>query len=51
MPEVHLHDDRVLLHQILGDLEAMFPRAIAGEEEPEEPEAKDRIEERGRAIG
>ena len=51
MPESHLHDERVLPHQVLGDLEAMFPRAIAGEEEPEEPEAKDELEERGRALG
>ena len=49
VPEAYLHDERVLPHQVLGDLEAMFPRAIAGEEEPEEPEARD--EQRGRAIG
>ena len=50
MPEASLHDGRVLPHQVLGDLEAMFPRAIAGEEEPEEPEAKDKLEERGLRI-
>ena len=51
MPEAHLHDERVLPHQVLGDLEAMFPREIAGKEEPEEPEAKDKLEERGRSFG
>ena len=51
VPEAHLHDERVLPHQVLGDLEAMFPRAIAGEEEPEEPEARDKLEERRRSIG
>ena len=51
VPEAYLHDERVLPHQILGDLEAMAPKPIAGEEEPEEPEATDELEERGRAIG
>ena len=51
VPEAHLHDERVLPHQILGNLEATFPRAIAGEEELEEPEHPDALEERGRAIG
>ena len=51
MPEAHLHDERVLPHQILGNLEAIFPRAIAGEEELEEPERLDALEERGRSIG
>ena len=51
VPEVHMHDERVLPHQVLGDLEAMFPRAIAREEEPELPEAKVKLEERGRSIG
>ena len=49
--EAHLHNGQVLPHQVLGDLEATFPRAIAGEEEPEEPEARDKLEERGRSIG
>ena len=51
MAEAHLHDERVLLHQVVGDREAMFPRAIVAEEEPEELEAKDEQEERGRSIG
>ena len=51
VPEAHLHDERVLPHQVLGNLEATFPRAIAGEEEPEEPEHADALEERGRSIG
>ena len=51
MPEARLHDEQVLPHQIRGDLEAMFPRAIAGEEEHEEPQARDLLEERGRIIG
>ena len=51
VPEARLHDDRVLPHQIRGDLEAMFPRAIAGEEEHEEPPARDSFEEWGRSIG
>ena len=51
MPEAHLHDERVLPHQILGNLDAIFPRAIAGEEELEEPERLDALEERGRSIG
>ena len=46
MPEVRLHDEQVLPHQIRGDLEPMFPRAIAGEEEHEEPQARDLLEER-----
>ena len=51
VPEAHLHDERVLPHQVLGNLEAIFPRAIAGEEELEEPERLDALEERGRSIG
>ena len=51
VPEAHLHDERVLPHQILVNLEATFPRAIAGKEELEEPEHPDALEERGRAIG
>ena len=51
VPEAHLHDERVLPHQVLGNLEATFPRAIAGEEELEEPERPDALEERGRSIG
>ena len=51
VPEAHLHDERVLPHQILGNLEGIFPRAIAGEEELEEPERRDALEERGRSIG
>ena len=51
VPEAHLHDERVLPHQVLGNLEAIFPRAIAGEEELEEPERADALEERGRSIG
>ena len=51
MPEAYLHDERVLPHQILGNLEGIFPRAIAGEEELEEPENRDALEERGRSIG
>ena len=51
VPEAHLHDERVLPHQILGNLEATFPRAIAGEEELEEPVRPDALEERGRALG
>ena len=51
VPEAHLHDERVLPHQILGNLEAIFPRAIAGEEELEEPERLDALEERGCSIG
>ena len=49
--EAYLHDERVLPHQVLGNLEATVPRAIAGEEEPEEPENADALEERGRSIG
>ena len=51
MPEARLHDERILPHQVRGDLEAMFPRAIAGEEEHEEPQASDIIKEMGRSIG
>ena len=51
VPEAYLHDERVLPHQILGNLEGIFPRAIAGEEELEEPENRDALEERGRSIG
>ena len=51
VPEAHLHDERVLPHQVLGNLEATFLRGIAGEEEPEEPEHADALEERGRSIG
>ena len=50
MPEAHLHDERVLPRQILGDLEAMFSKAIAGEEEPDELDAIDELEERSRAM-
>ena len=45
VPEARLHDEQVLPHQIRGDLEAMFPRAIAGEEEHAEPQARDLLEE------
>ena len=51
VPEGRLHDEQVLPHQIRGDREAMFPRAIAGEEEHEEPQARDVLEEWGRSIG
>ena len=51
MPEAYLHDERILPHQVLGDLEAIFPRAIAVKEELAELEILDRLEERGRAIG
>ena len=44
VPEAYLHDERVLPHQVLGDLEAIFPRAIAGKEELEEREALDGLE-------
>ena len=51
LQEAQRNDERVLPHQIRGDLEALFPRAIAGEEEHEEPPARDSLEERGRSIG
>ena len=51
VPEAHLHDERVLRHQVLGNLEAIFPRAIAGEEEHAEPQARDMLEARRRSIG
>ena len=51
VPEAYLHDERVLPHQVFGDLEAIFPRAIAGKEELEEREALDGLEERCRVIG
>ena len=51
VPEAYLHDERVLPHQVLGDLEAIFPRAIAGKEELEEREVLGRLENRSRVVG
>ena len=44
LPEASVHNKQVFRHQILGDLEAMFPRAIAGKE-PEEPAAINEVED------
>ena len=36
IPEAYLHDERVLLHRLKGDLAKMFPRALPAEEAVEE---------------
>ena len=51
VPEAWLHDVRALPHQARGDLGALFPRALAAHELPEQPEGVDAIEERGRLAG
>ena len=46
LPEADVHDNRLLPHQLGGDLAVLFPRAIAAEELKEEMEPGDWLEER-----
>ena len=50
VPEAWVHDERLLPHQVCGNLAALFPRAIAGPELPEVWEREDPIECRGGAL-
>ncbi len=47
----YLHDVRKLPHAIAGNLDDLFPRAIAAPALEEEEEPQDPLESRGRAIG
>ena len=49
--EAYLHPEGVLPHCIKGNLDDLFPRAVAGEECKECKEPIDVLEERGRKIG
>ena len=49
--DAYLHDARKLPHEIMGDLNLLFPRAHAAPALEEVEELKDALEERGRAIG
>ena len=42
--EAYLHDERWLPHQLVGDLAALFPHAVAPEELEEAAEAEDWLE-------
>ena len=44
LPEAYLHDERWLPHQLVGDLAALFPHAVAPEELEEVAEAEDWLE-------
>ena len=45
--DAYLHDPAVLPHQVPGDLNLLFPKAVAAEEFPEVPEEKDALEQYG----
>ena len=47
VPEAYLHDDRVLPHQVQGDLDKLFPRLTACDERTEDLEGGDWLEDRG----
>ena len=49
--EAYLHDERYLPHLIQGDLNELFPRALAAPELPEQEELPDALEKRGEALG
>ena len=51
VPEAYMHPTGTLPHFLKGDLDAMFPLAVAGEELVETKEEKDLLEERGTKIG
>ena len=45
--DAYLHDPTVLPHQVPGDLNLLFPKAVAAEEFPEMPENPDLMEQLG----
>ena len=45
--DAYLHDPAVLPHQVPGDLNLLFPKAVAAEEFPEVPEETDVLEQNG----
>ena len=47
VPEAYLHDNRVLPHQVQGDLYKLFPRLTACDERTEDLEGGDWLEDRG----
>ncbi len=49
--DAYLHDERRLPHTIGGDLNDLFPVAVAGPEIEETAEPKDELEKRGTAVG
>ena len=51
VPDARRHDIRSLPHQQSGDLNLLFPRAVAADELPETEEQLDRFEARGMVIG
>ena len=42
--DAYVHDDEVLPHQVPGDLNLLFPRAVAAPEFPEISEPQDTLE-------
>ena len=49
--DAYLHDARRLPHAIAGNLDDLFPRALAAPALEEEEEPQDPLELRGHAIG
>ncbi len=49
--DAYLHPAEMLPHHIAGDLDDLFPRAVAAPELEETPEDGDDLEERGQKIG
>ena len=49
--EAYLHPDGTLPHFLKGDLDVLFPKAVAGKELDETQEKEDPLEERGKELG
>ena len=49
--EAYLHDERSLPHLIAGDINELFPKALAAPALPEQAEQEDWLETRGAALG
>ena len=49
--EAYLHPTGTLPHFMNGNLDALFPRAVPGEQLEEAKDAKDPMEQRGEALG
>lgn len=50
MPEAYLHPAGTLPHFLEGDLDAMFPRAVASKELDEVKEEDGPLEQRGKEL-
>ena len=51
VPDAYLHPAGTLPHFLKGDLDAMFPKAVAGKELEEVKEEVDPLEQRGKELG